>query len=1019
MLSKANDLDDLQQQARIELLAMDGCKVLPDPIATHKIKVSAHLASCEVLNRYNPAIIEKYTPQNIAGDGNCLYRSVSFALFGTPQFYLQLRLRAAIEVILHPECYDSSNAQCKMTYLHDYRVLTDTHVKTCVAMLSCGVYSDIIHILGLSSVIHYQITMYYPPIGKSDYFAIAPFNQCVRGRGVNLSDKIIYIMWTTMSYQRENTVINHFVPLIPIPVRNIHDAPYAKFPSTSKPYPSPDDDLPYNQISMRNSKERKGSKRRISHSKSGSGSDITVEYGVQQDNSSHVEELSSPLCNGDSVVDTCCEIGGIHSSAPVLREHDFDSNHKSKSRKRLITCNDDSNDSIQLTEKMDDSAHNDCFEAGFLNSPLPSANTTFKAKQRKIFLSSTPNVSANNSINNSDTDSSKLTDSKSVIEASSNQTVVNSIINGKFLSLEQLLPKLLNPSTSIYPNIPRGTKSNVFFVVQNEENSKRFKEGKRNVFWDDCGIWKSKCGGTTRSVFIRANNHFKFIKFQTRKDDPLITFPESTHIILARKYYTLKSKCDYKKRISWIDNGNESTPPIYLAEYIGVPPRNHDSHGNNVDKSNRYVRSSEKVMAGIRKMADTHSTKEIYNTLSYDCSFGGPRNTKQVKNIQYQARRKDNNSTNNANIADHILQVITMIQDHEYVQQLIHTKGRPPSIILYTKEQLVHMLCALSQPNDSTILGFDRTFNLGPCYATVAVYKCSTVARVDMHNNPIFLGPIYLHWDGLYETYYSFFTHLALHFSNASTELKLDTFITGTDEEKAIMKAIKVCFPNSRHALCIRHLCKNAEDYMTNKIGITKADRKVILSSLFKEGGVAFSNDSLTFDTRVKNLRTMLQTKYPLAENYLCDRLVPLIANHTCFTELKSATLSLWTNNNCESMNHVLKSAINWKPQQLPQLICKLYDVVKCQFVDLQKCLYGQGNFKLDKRLCHLLVDPNEWVNKSNSDKQKLYEKLLKARLKQQNFTFSTDGTIKVPIMKHAGKKPNQRRRRRSERITH
>jgi hypothetical protein len=52
------------------------------------------------------------------------------------------------------------------------------------------------------------------------------------------------------------------------------------------------------------------------------------------------------------------------------------------------------------------------------------------------------------------------------------------------------------------------------------------------------------------------------------------------------------------------------------------------------------------------------------------------------------------------------------------------------------------------------------------------------------------------------------------------------------------------------------------------------------------------------------------------------------------------------TNNNRESMNHRFKLATDWKPQHLPELINTIHGIVKVHFADLQRALYGMGNFQ-------------------------------------------------------------------------
>ena len=44
----------------------------------------------------------------------------------------------------------------------------------------------------------------------------------------------------------------------------------------------------------------------------------------------------------------------------------------------------------------------------------------------------------------------------------------------------------------------------------------------------------------------------------------------------------------------------------------------------------------------------------------------------------------------------------------------------------------------------------------------------------------------------------------------------------------------------------------------------------------------------------------------------------------------------LWTNNNCESINH-----IDFEPKPLPKLAKDLHDVVRVHFLDMRRALYG------------------------------------------------------------------------------
>ena len=59
--------------------------------------------------------------------------------------------------------------------------------------------------------------------------------------------------------------------------------------------------------------------------------------------------------------------------------------------------------------------------------------------------------------------------------------------------------------------------------------------------------------------------------------------------------------------------------------------------------------------------------------------------------------------------------------------------------------------------------------------------------------------------------------------------------------------------------------------------------------------------------------------------------------NYVRQPNLNAKTSGLWTNNNAKSINNV----INWKPQSLTALIEKLFSVVKLQYLDGRRALYG------------------------------------------------------------------------------
>jgi len=66
-------------------------------------------SSVALLRDNCPWILAKYVPCDVGIDGNCLFRSVSLALYGTESFCMALRVLCLIEVLLNSGLYDTES----------------------------------------------------------------------------------------------------------------------------------------------------------------------------------------------------------------------------------------------------------------------------------------------------------------------------------------------------------------------------------------------------------------------------------------------------------------------------------------------------------------------------------------------------------------------------------------------------------------------------------------------------------------------------------------------------------------------------------------------------------------------------------------------------------------------------------------------------------------------------------------------------------------------------------------------
>ena len=112
-----------------------------------------------------------------------------------------------------------------------------------------------------------------------------------------------------------------------------------------------------------------------------------------------------------------------------------------------------------------------------------------------------------------------------------------------------------------------------------------------------------------------------------------------------------------------------------------------------------------------------------------------------------------------------------------------------------------------------------------------------------------------------------------------------------------------------------------------------------------------------------------------------------------------------WTNNNCESINHVLKQAIDWKSKPLLELVEVFQDLANGQYKDLRAALLGTVEFRLADGYRHFQITKTEWVSKTAEQKNKVYQKFRKYVPSDGKVVQSTDGSSEIVAPKTHEKK--------------
>lgn len=575
----------------------------------------------------------------------------------------------------------------------------------------------------------------------------------------------------------------------------------------------------------------------------------------------------------------------------------------------------------------------------------------------------------------------------------------------------------------IVDRIPLGLKNNVYCLVNNKNNVERLINGKNNVFDDDCGVWKSKGARKNtipylvekdqplKRLFLANSQYCREVQVRGKREYiPYDPQPDTSSVVTIVRYYaTLSASDTYKRRISYLSDPKNDYAAAVI-EYIGIHV-NGQQHGNckNAALTAPYVRTPFTTSAAISSMLPKMPVHQVYNDLKSSLDIDeAPRNCNVIRHQKAAESKKAKNAAGQLqcnNFADEYQAVFNMVQSDNFVRKFDCDQQRVPSVILYDNRQISDIKAFCFDGAAGSVLSFDKTFNLGNIYVTACVFKNLALQRRRTGVSPIFIGPIFLHGHSDIDTFAQFFSHLALRLRDCNT----NQLVLGSDEELALRRCMSLYFPQSAAVLCTRHLHKNAVNMLENSIGSRSTVRKVAIAAIFGEGGLTSCTEAMAFDEKVETIRTdILPKSPPQFSAYFNSRLVGHLRSNVC------VGLPKWTNNSCESINHVIKQYTQWRLQQLPDLVHKLKSLVQSQYAEADRALCGIGDFQLQPSYADHCLTINSWKEMTEAQRQRA----VASCFRRKNSSTSTDGQLTVPTTPGGGKKPRQKKRARTERTT-
>lgn len=200
---------------------------------------------------------------------------------------------------------------------------------------------------------------------------------------------------------------------------------------------------------------------------------------------------------------------------------------------------------------------------------------------------------------------------------------------------------------------------------------------------------------------------------------------------------------------------------------------------------------------------------------------------------------------------------------------------------------------------------------------------------------------------------------------------------------------------------------------------MTSQVRNRIVQEIFGKGGLSSAEDFLVFEEKCTGVRNTIRQLAPTFLDYFNTRIHRLLKQNLEASLQHPAAHVNWTNNNSESGNHILKMAINWRPKPLIDLINAIHEVVKGQYIDLQRAMIDRGNFNLCAEYIKFRMDPLVFLSKSKERRDAIFHKFMRTTKKRLTSTLTTsDGVSAIYTAPTGVKKPGQIKRKRCAKTT-
>lgn len=271
------------------------------------------------------------------------------------------------------------------------------------------------------------------------------------------------------------------------------------------------------------------------------------------------------------------------------------------------------------------------------------------------------------------------------------------------------------------------------------------------------------------------------------------------------------------------------------------------------------------------------------------------------------------------------------------------------TVFLCYPQQKKDLIRFCSKTNKS-ILSIDTTFNIGPYYLTVCVYRHPFLINEETNAPPAMIGPAFIHQKREALSYHKFASNLVMHGINSIQ-------VFGTDGDPNLGDPFEQMYPNAIHLYCLLHIRANISKKI-NELNFNPSDIKQIETLIYgdkiddlKVKGLVDAESIGEFDTLYEKFTNLLKTlgdKGRKLEGYFETNKKDIFRKSMRSDIRSAAGLGYppvpYTQNAVESINALIKHKLN-SPLSMCNFVDYFHQLLISQQEKIALAISGSGNY--------------------------------------------------------------------------